>query len=63
MLITFTDGVSKGPVAVNPEHVVVVFTATSGDQEGKTILGLINGNCVIDEDYLDVVGKLQGALN
>jgi len=62
MLVTFTDATSGGSVAVNPDYVVAVFTAPEGDNSGKTVIGLINGNLVANESYLDVVGILQGQL-
>ena len=61
-LITLTDAISKESVAVNPSFVVAVFTAPSGEQAGKTVLGLTNGNMLVDEYYLDVVGQIQGQL-
>ena len=60
-MITLTDAVSKTSVAVNPEFVVAVFQAVEGEHAGKTIIGLVNGNLIAEESYLDVVGLLQGA--
>ena len=33
-----------------------------GDMKGKTVIGLTNGNVVVDEDQINVVGVLQGQL-
>jgi hypothetical protein len=62
MLLTFNDVVSQNPVSINPSYVVAVFTATDGEYQGKTIIGLTNGNLLVTQDYLDVVGQLQGEL-
>ena len=57
MLITFTDANNQTPLAINPVHVVAVFTV-----EGKTVINMLNGNCLVKEDYLEVVGQIQGEL-
>jgi hypothetical protein len=62
MLVTFTDSKSKNSVAVNPQHVVAVFTVTEGEDTGKTVIGVLNGNLLVDESYITVVGVLQGEL-
>lgn len=62
MLLTFTDAISNNSIAVNPNYIVAVFTAPSGEQAGKTVVGLSNGNILVNEEYLDVVGKIQGEL-
>jgi len=70
MLVTFTDAKSNNPIAVNPEHVVAVFTVPAIPDEndtisadaGKTVIGVLNGNILVNEDYLEVVGQFQGQL-
>ena len=70
MLVTFTDAKSNNPIAVNPEHVVAVFTVPATPDEtgtisadaGKTVIGVLNGNILVNESYIDVVGVLQGQL-
>ena len=70
MLVYFTDAKSKNAIAVNPEHVVAVFTVPSTPDEtgtvsadaGKTVIGVLNGNILVEEDYLNVVGQFQGQL-
>lgn len=62
MLIKFTDAISKESISINPTYVVAVFVATQGEQAGKTVIGLTNGNILVDDAYLDVVGLLQGEL-
>jgi uncharacterized protein YlzI (FlbEa/FlbD family) len=62
MLVSFTDSTTGSTVAVNPKFVVAVFTAPDGDNEGQTVIGLINGNLVVNDSYLEVIGQLQGEL-
>ena len=61
MLLTFTDKTTGNALAVNPAHVVCVFTAKEGEEE-FTAINMLNGNLVVSEDYLGVVGQLQGQL-
>ena len=56
----FTDATTGGKVAVNSEYVVAVFTATDGEVAGKTVVGLVNGNVVVDENEIDVVSRFNG---
>ena len=60
-LLTFTDAIGKNSIYVNPEHVVAVFTAADGEQAGKTIIGVINGNIVVEEDLIEVLGQIKAA--
>ena len=62
MLVYFTDATNQQKVAVNPKYVVVVFVLPDGDMEGKTVIGLTNGNIVVEESQIDVVGVLQGQM-
>ncbi len=62
MLLLFTDAQSNTTVAVNPNHVVAVFTAAEGEHSGKTVIGVVNGNLLVNESQVDVIGQLQGAL-
>ena len=70
MLVLFTDAKSKNAIAVNPEHVVAVFTVPSTPDEtgainpdaGLTVIGVLNGNILVSEEYTEVVGTLQGQL-
>lgn len=62
MLLQFTDAVTGNSIAVNPTSVVAVFTVAEGEHEGKTVIGVSNGNLLVSEKYIDVVGQLQGQL-
>lgn len=60
MLVYFTDAKTNKPIAVNPEHVVVVFMA---EEEGKeyTVINTTTGNIATETPQLDVVAQLNGA--
>jgi hypothetical protein len=60
MLQLFTDAQTNKSIAVNPNFVVVVFTAKTEDEAEKTVINTTTGNLVVRESYLDVVGQLQG---
>ena len=60
-LVWLTDVKTQQKVALNPKYIVAVFTATEGEAEGKTVVGLINGNIIVEESDLDVVGMITGA--
>lgn len=60
MLVYFTDATNKQKVAINPKCVVIVFVLNDGEMKGKTVIGLTNGNVVVEESQIDVVGTLQG---
>lgn len=59
-LVWFTDKVNNGKVAINPEHVVAVFTAAEGELEGTTIISLVNGTIPVAESDLEVITALNG---
>ena len=62
MLVYFTDAVSKLQIAINPAYVVAVYILPEGEMKGKTVIGLTNGNVVVEDDQINVVGVLQGQL-
>ena len=62
MLVYFTDATNQQEVAVNPKYVVVVFILPDGEMKGKTVIGLTNGNIVVEESQTNVVGVLQGQM-
>ncbi len=63
MFVYFTDAVTKARMAVNPKQVVAVLNSPNTEQvPGKTIISTPAGTLAIDEDILDVVGTLNGAL-
>ncbi len=62
MLLYFTDATNQQKVAINSKYVVVVFVLPDGDMQGKTVIGLTNGNVVVEESQITVVGQIQGQL-
>jgi uncharacterized protein YlzI (FlbEa/FlbD family) len=63
MLIIYTDATTGNSVAINPEHVVCVFT-NKDETTGltSTIINMLNGNIAVTEEYSEVVGRIQGEL-
>ena len=60
-MLWFTEVKSGDRMAINPDYVVAVFTAAEGEFSGKTVISLISGQTVVEENIVDVVGQLQGA--
>ena len=63
MLIYFTDVVNSCSIAINPTYVVAVFSAHDGPHLGKTVISVINGTVVVEEEVYEVIGRIQGELN
>jgi len=61
MLLLFTDTVTGNAIAVNPAHVVVVFTTKNEEGVESTVINTLTGNVLIKESYVEVVGQIQGA--
>lgn len=59
MLVNFTDGQTNKPIAINSNHVVIVFTSVAEDGTESTVISVLNGNVVVKESYLNTLGKLQ----
>ena len=61
MMLLFTDLQTGNAVALNPDHIVVLFTAkdeTSGEE--KVVINTLAGNVIVKESYVEVLGQLQG---
>ena len=58
-MIYFTDALSGGKIAINPEYVVAVFKVTDGEHKDKTNVILVNSNVLVAEEDYDVVGQLN----
>lgn len=61
MLKFVTDTNTKKKVAINTDHVIVVFEIPDGELAGKTGINLTNGNIVVDELDYEVVAVFNGA--
>jgi hypothetical protein len=61
MLLTFTEIDTGKPIAINPEHVALVFVATPEGKEERTLINMLNGNVAVSQSYNDVVAAIQGA--
>jgi hypothetical protein len=68
MLINFTEIKSKNAIAINPNQVVSVFLVDGSEDanltpyNGKTAIVFTGGNVIVDDSYLDVVGRINGEL-
>lgn len=63
MLLYFTDAINNKSIAVNPDHIIAVFVAPEGTEiAGKTIINIPSGTVVVIEDFLSVVGRINGEL-
>lgn len=68
MLVLLTEVHSQDTIAINPDKIVSVLTVKGdGNPEasnfvGKTAVVLINGNVLVEESFVEVVGRLNGEL-
>lgn len=61
-MLKFTDATNGNPIAINPDHVVVLFTSLDDTGANRTVLNMLNGNVAVSEDYITVLAAL-GATN
>ena len=62
MLIPFTDAETEKTIFVNPKNVSVVFEGVNPEGIRLTMINLLNGSVATQEEFLEVVGKIQGEL-
>jgi hypothetical protein len=63
MLLIFTEFQTGNSIAINPKNVVCTFVGKDPkSQEDTTFINLTNGNIAVSEDYLTVVGRINGSL-
>lgn len=63
MMMMFTDALTNNSVAVNPKQIIAVFVAPEKTEiAGKTIINIPSGTIAVTEDYLTVVGRINGEL-
>lgn len=58
MLLYFTEIETKNSLAINPEHVVIVFEKVEENKK-FTVINVLNGNVAVEEGYLETVGRLN----
>ena len=62
MLIYVTDALSNTSIAINPEQVISVLVVPEGEHPGKTAAILTQGNVIVNDDFLELVGRINGEL-
>jgi hypothetical protein len=59
-MIWVTDTENKNKVAIAADKVIIVFTIPDGQEKaGNTVIVLTNGQIMVDESDLDIVGMLE----
>jgi hypothetical protein len=59
MLVYVTEVGTNNKIAINSKYVVAVLKLKDGEQAGKTLINMTNGQiCVEEEDY-DVVAQIN----
>jgi len=61
MLVNFIDATTKESVAINLANLVCVFTVKEEGVE-KTVINMVNGNITVNENYLEVVGRINAEM-
>jgi len=63
MLLIFTEFQTGNSIAINPSNVVCVFVGKDPkSQADATFINMVNGNLAVTEEYLTVVGCINGLL-
>lgn len=62
MLIYFTESRSNRPVAINTRKINTVLTLSEGEYAGKTMIIYSGGSISVEENELDVVGRINAEL-
>jgi hypothetical protein len=63
MLLNFTDAMSGKPICINPVHVIAVLESPKTEEvPGNTVVNLITGTVALEEDFLSVVGLINGEI-
>jgi hypothetical protein len=63
MLLYFTDAINNKSVAVNPDHIIAVFVGPENTElAGKTIINIPSGTLAVVEEFMGVVGRINGEL-
>ena len=59
-MLIFTESMTKNAIAINPNKIIAVFTATEGEYKDKTVISVPNGSIIVDESTVDVLGAIKG---
>ena len=63
MLLYFTDAINNKSVAINPDHIIAVFVGPEDTElAGKTIINIPSGTLAVVEEFMGVVGRINGEL-
>lgn len=68
MLVMCTESQSKQSIAINPQLVTSVFIVDATENEnmkpyaGKTAIVFSGGNVIVEDEYLEVVGRINAEL-
>jgi hypothetical protein len=62
MLLYVTEVANNTSVAINPTYVVSVLSVPDGEHKDKTAIVLVNGNIIVSDPLLDLVGRINGEL-
>jgi uncharacterized protein YlzI (FlbEa/FlbD family) len=62
MLIPFTDLKTGNTFALNPKHIIGIFIGVDGEAAGKTMITVQGGTVVVEEDYVEVFGRINGEM-
>jgi hypothetical protein len=62
MLLNFTEVGTDNLISINPSQVIAVFTSADEESKGNTVLLMIGGHFVVNEDILEAIGRINGEL-
>lgn len=62
MLLKFTEVSTQQTIAVNPSSITSVFFAPEGEYKGKTVITIGQQPIILEGDFNEVVGQINGEL-
>ena len=63
MLLNFTDAMSGKLIAINPQNIVAILESPKTEEvPGNTVVNLITGSVVLEENILVDIGRINGEL-
>ena len=60
-MLIFTEVINGTAIAINPDHIIAVFTASEGEYKDNTVISVPNGSILVNEDVPTVLGAIKGA--